>query len=157
MRSAHKLRGVSFPSEGQALAGRFAFGHVVALRPGGKVGFRDQNGAVTGARVPRHVDRRWLEAALALAPVPAVALQPDDSPVLLLFCVFAAPEHEALDEHVRIEGKTVELCGSESIRIRAGKSIIIVNADGEVQVRGRNVTSRASNANRVRGGSVRLN
>jgi hypothetical protein len=114
-------------------------------------------GAVSAARVPRHVDRRWLAAALALAPVPAIALQPDDSPSLVLFCVFAAAEHEALDEHVSIDGKTIELSASESIHIRAGKSIITVTADGDVQLRGRNVTSRASNVNRVRGGSIKLN
>jgi hypothetical protein len=78
MRSAHKPGSVTFPPEGQPLAGRFALGHVVALRPGGRVGFRDRAGKVTGARVPRHMDKRWLVAALAIAPVPAIALQPDD-------------------------------------------------------------------------------
>jgi hypothetical protein len=72
------------------------------------------------------------------------------------FRVFATAEHEGMDEHVSIDAKTIELSASQTIRIRAGKSIITVPADGEVQVRGRNVTSRASNMNRVRGGSVRL-
>jgi uncharacterized protein (DUF2345 family) len=71
--------------------------------------------------------------------------------------VLPAPEHEALDEHFRVDAKTIELSASESIRIHTGKSIVTVTAAGEVTVRGRNITSRASNLNRVRGGVVKIN
>ena len=58
---------------------------------------------------------------------------------------------------IATDAKTIELSASESIRIRTGKSIVTVTAAGEVTVRGRNITSRASNLNRVRGGAVKIN
>jgi hypothetical protein len=157
MRRAHKLRTVSFSSDDQPLAGRFVEGHVVAVTPGGKAKFRDEAGVATEVRVPRHVDQLWLAAAAALAPVPAIALHPDDIPSPVLWCVFSAPEHEPLDEHFRIDARTVELSAKESIQIRTGKSVITVTAAGEVRVRGKNITSRASNLNRIRGGAVKIN
>jgi hypothetical protein len=157
MRRAHKLRTVPFSSESQPLAGRFVEGHVVAVVPDGKATFCDEAGVTTEVRIPRHVDKHWLEAALALAPVPAIALHPDDIPSPVLWCVFSAPEHEPLDERFHVHAKTVELSASESIRIRADKSIITVTAKGEVSVRGKNITSRASNLNRIRGGAVKIN
>jgi hypothetical protein len=154
MRQVHKLRSVS---EDQALSGRYVEGWVVGESANGKAIFRSGAGDEGEVRVPRHVDRRWLEAAVALAPVPAIALHPDDIPSPVLWCVFAAPEHEALDEHFRVDAKTIELSARESIRIRTGKSVVTVTAEGEVSVRGRNVTTRASNLNRVRGGAVKIN
>jgi hypothetical protein len=157
MRSAHKLRTIPFSNESQPLPGRWLEGHIVAVNPGGKVVFRDLAGATTDVRVPRHVDRRWLAAAVPVAPVPAIVLQPDDRPAPVLWCVFSAPEHELLDERFQVHAKTIELSASQSIRISTGKSLITVTADGEVRVRGKNITSRASNLNRVRGGAVRIN
>jgi hypothetical protein len=71
--------------------------------------------------------------------------------------VFCAPEHEALDERFRVDAKTIELSARESVQIRTGKSIVTVTAAGEVSVRGKNITSRASNLNRIRGGAVKIN
>jgi len=129
----------------------------VALGAAGRATFRGQDGADFEVRVPRQVDRRWLRSALALAPVPAMVLVLDGGGSPVLSYVFAASEHEALDEHVRIDGKTIELAAQESIRIRTGRSVVTVTAEGEVNVRGRNITSRASNVNRVRGGAVKIN
>ncbi len=157
MRRANQLRTVSFSSDDQPLAGRFVEGHVVAVAPGGKATFRDDAGTATEVRVPRHVDKRWLAAAVGLAPVPAIALHPDDILSPVLWCVFSAPEHEPLDERFQVHAKTVELSASESIRISTGKSVITVTAKGEVSVRGKNITSRASNLNRIRGGAVKIN
>jgi redox-sensitive bicupin YhaK (pirin superfamily) len=139
------------------LAGRFVEGHVVAVAADGKAKFRDEVGANTEVRVPRHVDQHWLAAAVALAPVPAIALHPDDIPSPVLWCVFSARAHQPLDERFQVHAKTVELSASESIRISTGKSVITVTAKGEVSVRGKNITSRASNLNRIRGGAVKIN
>jgi len=157
MRSVRKLRSVAFADEPGSLQGRSVEGTVIGLKPVGKAKFRDENGAVTEVRVPRHVDKRWLEAAVALAPVPAIAVHPEGVREPVLWCVFPAPEHEALDEHFRIDVKTIELSASESVQIRTGKSIVAVTAAGEVSVRGKNITSRASNLNRIRGGAVKIN
>jgi len=157
MRSVRKLRSVAFADEPGSLEGRSADGAVIGLSPGGKAKFRDETGEITEVRVPRHVDKRWLEAAVALAPVPAVAVHPEGIREPLLWCVFCAPEHEALDERFCVDAKTIELSASESVQIRTGKSIVTVTAAGEVSVRGKNITSRASNLNRIRGGAVKIN
>lgn len=157
MHQARKLKIVPPARDVQPAVGRFAEGHVVAFGAAGRVVFRDDGGAETEARVPRQVDRRWLQAALALAPVPAVVLVLDGARLPILAHVFATAEHESLDEHVRLGGKTIELEAQQSIRIRTGRSLVTVTAAGEVNVRGRNITTRASNVNRVRGGAVKLN
>ena len=157
MRSVRKLRSVALADEPGSPEVRSVEGVVVGLSTSGKARFRDEEGAVTELRVPRHVDKRWLEAAVALAPVPAIAVHPEGVRTPVLWCVFSAPEHEGLDDHFRVDSKTIELSASESIRIRTGKSIVTVTAAGEVTVRGRNITSRASNLNRVRGGAVKIN
>jgi hypothetical protein len=156
MHSIRKLRTV--PATGELLReGRYLEGQVVALEANGKATFRDEVGTCIEVRVPRSVDKRWLTAAVALVPVPAIILRLESSGMPVLAHVFSAPEHEPLDDHFRIEAKTIDLAASESVRIRTGRSIVTVSADGEIRVRGKNITSRATNLNRVRGGGVRLN
>lgn len=157
MRSARKLRSVNIADAPKLLQGRSVEGVVTGLNPDGQAVFHGENGEVTEARVPRHLDRRWLESAVALAPVPAIVAHPEGIHTPVLWCVFAAPEHETLDQHLCMDAKTIELSASESIQIRTGKSIITVTATGEIGVRGRNITSRASNLNRIRGGAIKLN
>ena len=156
MHSVRKLKTV--PATGDlSREGRYLEGQVVALESNGKATFRDEVGTCIEVRVPRSIDRRWLAAALALAPVPAIVLRLESAGMPVLAQVFSAPEHEPLDDHFRIDAKTIELAASESVRIRTGRSIVTVSADGEIRVRGKNITSRATNLNRVRGGAVRLN
>lgn len=137
--------------------GRYVEGHVTAVEPGGKATFRDDSEEPCTVRVPRHVDHRWLAAAVTLAPVPAIVLCLDSGRAPVLAHVFAAPEHAPLDERFRVDAKTIELAAREAIHIRTGKSLVTVTAAGEIQVRGKNILSRASNVNRIRGGAVRIN
>jgi hypothetical protein len=157
MRLARKLRSVDSADDPSSLHGRSAEGVVIGVCSDGKARFRAESGEVTEVRVPRHVDKRWLAAAVALAPVPAVVAHPEGVQTPLLWCVFCAPEHEVLDENFRVDARTIELSASESVQIRTGKSIVTVTAAGEVSVRGKNITSRASNLNRVRGGAIKFN
>jgi hypothetical protein len=157
MRGLHKLREVVPGDAQESASGRLREGHAIGLRPDGQAVFRASSGDTFDVRIPRHVDKRWLAAALALAPVPGIADRLDVGMAPVLAYVFAAPEHEALDEHVHIDGKTIALSARESVEIATGKSIVKVTAAGEIQVRGRNVTSRASNLNRIRGGAVKIN
>ena len=157
MRAVRKLRSVALADEPESLERRSVEGVVIGLGASGKARFRAEDGTVTELRVPRHVDKHWLAAAVALAPVPAIAVHPEGVRTPILWCVFSAPEHAGLDDHFRIDTKTIELSASESIHIRTGKSIVTVTAAGEVSVRGKNVTTRASNLNRIRGGAVKIN
>jgi len=156
MRSAQKLKSV--PSDRRMpVEGRYVEGHVTAVEPGGRAAFRDDSEELSTVRVPRHIDRGWLAAAVALAPVPAIVLCFESARGPVLTHVFSAPEHAPLDERFRVDAKTIELSASESVRIHTGKSIVTVTAAGEIQVRGKNILSRASNVNRIRGGAVRIN
>ncbi|PBC07834.1 DUF6484 domain-containing protein [Mesorhizobium sp. WSM3859] len=54
------------------------------------------------------------------------------------------------------EGKVlVEAAGG--IELRCGKASIVMHPDGRITIRGSNIVSHASVANRIRGGSVHLN
>ncbi|MBY4611246.1 phage baseplate assembly protein V [Rhizobium sp. 9T] len=55
------------------------------------------------------------------------------------------------------DGERVQITAEERIELRCGKATIIMEKDGHITIRGTYVTSHASAANRVRGGSVNLN
>ncbi|WOS65927.1 DUF6484 domain-containing protein [Sinorhizobium fredii] len=55
------------------------------------------------------------------------------------------------------DGERVHIVGDERIELRCGKATIIMEKDGHITIRGTYVTSHASAANRIRGGSVNLN
>jgi hypothetical protein len=154
MRSVRKLRPVD---DFEPARTGTVEGHVVTVGTGRIVGFRDEAGRIVDVRVPSQVDRRWLAAAVALAPVPAIAVLAEGMKSPVLWCTFPGPEHESLDDHIKLDAKTIELGASESVTIRTGKALITVSAAGEVQVRGKNILSRATNINRIRGGGVRIN
>lgn len=55
------------------------------------------------------------------------------------------------------DGEQVRIIADERIELRCGKATIIMEKDGRITIRGTYVTSHASAANRIRGGSVNLN
>ncbi|UYV37341.1 DUF6484 domain-containing protein [Rhodobacteraceae bacterium D3-12] len=55
------------------------------------------------------------------------------------------------------DGETVKITGEERIELRVGKSVIIMEKDGHITIRGKHLVSHASASNRIRGGSVNLN
>lgn len=55
------------------------------------------------------------------------------------------------------DGERVKIVGEERIELRCGKATIIMEKDGRIVIRGTNLTSHASAANRIRGGSIDLN
>jgi hypothetical protein len=157
MRAAHKLKALDEVTELEPARGHHVEGHVVKVGPDGKAKFRNERGQIIEVRIPSQIDRRRLQAAVALAAVPGIAVQAEGMRGPVLWCTFLEPVHEALAEHVKLEGKTIELEATESLHIRAGQSTISVTAAGEIQARGKNILSRARNTNRIRGGSVRIN
>ena len=55
------------------------------------------------------------------------------------------------------DGETVKVTAEERIELRVGKSVIIMEKDGHITIRGTHLVSHASASNRIRGGSVNLN
>lgn len=67
------------------------------------------------------------------------------------------PNRKAKTPQVFRDGKKVQIIGEERIELRCGKATIIMEKDGHITIRGTYVTSHASAANRIRGGSINLN
>ncbi|MCO8144948.1 DUF6484 domain-containing protein [Rhodovulum tesquicola] len=55
------------------------------------------------------------------------------------------------------DGETVRVTATDRLELRVGKASIVMLADGRITIRGSYLTSHASAANRIRGGSVNLN
>ncbi len=67
------------------------------------------------------------------------------------------PIRKAKAPQVFRDGKRVQIIGEERIELRCGKATIIMDKDGHITIRGTYVTTHASAANRIRGGSINLN
>jgi len=61
------------------------------------------------------------------------------------------------EAHVVSDGKTVKITANERLELTCGKSVIIMEKDGHLTIRGTHLVSHASASNRIRGGSVNLN
>ena len=79
---------------------------------------------------------------------------------------FAEPEEEdvalppAAAPTVQVDGQeedVLQITGREQIVLRCGKASITLTRDGKVLIRGAYVSSRATGANRIKGGSIHLN
>lgn len=55
------------------------------------------------------------------------------------------------------DGERVLIQARERIELRVGKSAIVMDENGHITIRGTDVVSHASSANRMRGGSISLN
>lgn len=55
------------------------------------------------------------------------------------------------------DGQRVQIIAEERLELRCGKATILMEADGRITIRGAHITSHASGAQRIRGGSINLN
>ncbi|MDG4900191.1 MULTISPECIES: DUF6484 domain-containing protein [unclassified Mesorhizobium] len=67
------------------------------------------------------------------------------------------PAHRSNVPHIIRDGERMRITANERLELRCGKATIIMEKDGHITIRGTYVTSHASAANRIRGGSVNLN
>lgn len=84
----------------------------------------------------------------------------DPSNPVIVGLVRALAVVEAKDEPARdavIDGERTMLTASREIVLRCGEASLTLTSDGRVQLRGRYVVSRASDVNRIQGGSVHIN
>jgi hypothetical protein len=58
---------------------------------------------------------------------------------------------------VQFDSERVTITAERALELRVGQASLIMHADGRITLRGTRVTSQASGANRIRGGSVHLN
>ena len=58
---------------------------------------------------------------------------------------------------VQLDKRRVDLEASEEIGLTCGKSSLVMRRDGTVIVRGVKIVSRATESNKIRGGTVSIN
>lgn len=127
---------VTFPNNPHAQAQRASvLRHVGSVSPGQSVLLQFLSGEVS-----RPVVTGVMEVADSTNSVAALAIGPSAAPVTL-----------------EINGQTLLLSAHQRITLRCGKSSLVMNADGNIEIRGTELLSRASGQNAVRGASVSLN
>jgi hypothetical protein len=67
------------------------------------------------------------------------------------------PQQRSNIPHIIRDGEHMRITANERLELRCGKATIVMEKDGHITIRGTYVTSHASAANRIRGGSVNLN
>jgi hypothetical protein len=107
-------------------------------------------------RCPQHISLDWLRAAVRIAPVEAVISEVEGGRAFL-WAIFPASAHAAVRAPFEVRGTQVKLEGSEGVQLICGSSAVSLNREGEVRIRGRDVLSRASQVNRIKGGRIKLN
>jgi len=68
-----------------------------------------------------------------------------------------AKETTDRQRELRIDGKRLVIEADDEIELKCGQGSITIRKDGKIVVKGTNVLSHATGANRIRGGSVSLN
>jgi len=124
-----------------------ADGRVKATLTGGR--------SVTGL-CPAHIDRLWLAEAARVAPLPAVFLAARPSGRYVLFGVFPQPAHADLRVDHVIRGREVRV-DAETLHLSSRNAQVRLDPEGDVTLRGRDITNHARRINRIKGGAIRLN
>lgn len=114
------------------------------------------HGGSTVARLPQHVSPGWLHAAVDVEPVETVvaSLTAEDA---ILWCVLPGSAHASVVVDIEVIGRHITLHASESFEIRCSRGSVCIDDQGNVTLRGKELMSRASGANRIKGGIIRLN
>lgn len=68
-----------------------------------------------------------------------------------------SPEGKNGEKHVLVDGDKILLKAEREITLQCGKGSITVKKDGKIIIKGTNILSRASQTNKIKGGSVELN
>lgn len=87
----------------------------------------------------------------------ALLFQEGDPAKPLIVGRIVEPARKTTGPQVMRDGERVRIIGDERIELRCGKATILMEKDGRITIRGTYVTSQASAANRIRGGSIDLN
>lgn len=139
---------------GSVLTGH-AMGQALSLVEG-EISHIDENGVcfviITHLDAPQRA-RVLASEAQSMCPGDKVlvALDASNEPLVIgLILDSVSDAKSTADSHVNLEGR-------ESVTIKCGDSSITMQRDGNIVVRGKNIISRASGQNKVRGFSVKIN
>lgn len=125
--------------------------------------------AACAARLLANIDREELTQPNSLGREVLVLFQDGDrsKPIIIgvledrlesLMQMDIAPAKSSQPpQEVRVDGQRVVIEAQEEIELKCGKGSITIRSDGKIVVKGTNVVSHATGANRIRGGSVSLN
>lgn len=138
------------------VSGELREGFVVAVSPAGTVRADLTGGTTTDALCPSHIDLRWLAEAAKLAPIAAVFLPARPSGRYVVFGLFPTRAQSEVRNDVTIRGRQVRI-EADQLDLASRNARLRLDPEGNVTVRGRDVTSHARRVNRIKGGAIRLN
>jgi hypothetical protein len=150
-----KPRGTAQPRLG-TVSGELREGFVVDVHGAGTVRAELAGGPTLDALCPSHIDPSWLAAAAKVAPIAAVFLPARPSGRYVLFGLFPTRAQSEVRVDVTIRGRQVRVEADE-VSIASRNARLGLDPEGNVSVRGRDVTSHARRVNRIKGGAIRLN
>jgi len=131
-------------------------GRVIATSQPGTVRGVLAGGETIEALCPAHVDAVWLQAACERGAVAAAFVLVQPSGRHVLWGIFPGPEHAEVRADIVIRGRQIRL-DAEALQLTSRSARLELDAEGNVAVKGRDVTSHARRVNRIKGGSIRLN
>jgi hypothetical protein len=139
-----------------AAAAEVIEGHVTDVGEPGFVRAELATGETVQALCPAHVDAAWLKEACARAPVAAVFARARPSGRHVLWGIFPGVAHADVRADVVIRGRAVKV-DAEALQLNSRAAHLDLDPEGNVALKGRDVTSHARRVNRIKGGSIRLN
>ena len=140
----------------EALSGELRDGFVVEVAAAGIVRAKLTGAATIEALCPSHIDLPWLTEAAKLAPIAAVFLPARPSGRYVLFGLFPSRAQAEVRVDVTIRGREVRI-EADQLDLASRNARLRLDPEGNVTVRGRDITSHARRVNRIKGGAIRLN
>jgi hypothetical protein len=139
-----------------AAPGELREGKVTGIDSAGAVRAVLSGGTGIEALCPAHINARWLTEAARLAPISAVFLIAQPSGRYVLFGLFPSREQAEVRIDLLIRGREVRI-EADLLHLGSRNAQLRLDPEGNVTVRGRDVTSHARRVNRIKGGAIRLN
>ena len=163
-----KLSSVNSLDSSEDLRIYTSVGEIVAVSEIGEpqVDFPENTTQPIAARSAVHVDKDAL-----LLPVKVMLVFENGDPSLPVITAFISSSifssslgvseevqlNSIKSTRVNVDGKAITFDAKEEILLRCGKSSILLKQNGKVVIKGTQVLSRSSGANKIKGSSVNIN
>jgi hypothetical protein len=165
--TSKKLLGVKRPP-GQKLRG-FCVGHIFRITPEGKalVDYPSNPMGIVEARSAMGGPRKGDDDCYEGIPVLLLFENGDPSLPIIVGIIHdtlypTAPNDDTIvslerPRNIVVNGKKRFIDAEEEIMLRCGKSSVILRKDGKIVIKGAQILSRASETQKIKGASVRIN